>query len=199
MPAEIKWRRARGSELVEALAGGGLSNLLSDRSAVYMWKRNLRGLGPVPDAIQLVHWLGKQVATPNGRVSSSRISHFLAMSEIRIQAAEMSNERKKIFLKWFQKADNRIWMTRYMTELSSHLPALYVGETGDLCERTKQHLKGQTDFGADVESLDYLGWDDLDLFYLDLGPKTEEPSSTRRAIEYITTAVTIGGFTRRPG
>ena len=58
-------------------------------------------------------------------------------------------------------------------------------------------MRAHTDFGRTIE--ERLSWEQLDLHYYDLGPQSENESQLRKALEYMTTALTIGGFTQRPG
>ena len=84
-------------------------------------------------------------------------------------------------------------MTNYLEEVALHLPALYVGESGNLLRRVREHLHGESQFGSTVAEDPDLSWIDLDLFYWELSEASEKrpaPQSDRIS----NTAVTIGGF-----
>ena len=98
---------------------------------------------------------------------------------------------------WLRQRTARQWLSNYLSQLAPHAPALYVGETANLHRRIKEHLSGQTNFGTTIEGR--LQWEDLDLHYYQLGEARREESSTRKAIEFLTNAFAIGGFTQRPG
>ncbi len=202
MSAELGWKMVRGDELSEAFASAsrGVRELLPERSAVYVWKRSLRGLTPrSADPAALVAWLERQVTTPQGRIAGHRVGHFIRLGEVELRAGRLSPVKRQSLERFARKPMNRRWLIAYVEQLSRHAPALYVGEAGNVRLRCEAHLRGDTDFGADVRDLPYLAWDDLDLYYYDLGPAGPETNQFRKAIEFITAAVTIGGFTRRPG
>lgn len=202
MPAELGWNMVRGDELSEAFnsATRGVRELLPERSAVYVWKRSLRGLTPASaDPATLVAWLERQIATPNGRVTKHRVGHFLRIEAMELRAGNLSPAKRGSIERWAQKPKNRRWLIAYVERLSRHAPALYVGEAGNVRRRCEAHMRADTDFGEDVRDLPYLSWEDLDLYYYDLGPPAEETNEVRKAIEFITAAVTIGGYTRKPG
>ena len=200
MPSQ-KWQDVRGDDLVEHFDSGSIAELLPERSAVYIWKRNLRYRGSESaTAEDLTAWIAQQVRTPNGRILSKQISHFARIPEFELRPKDLDPKRRKVFTNWFlRNPGNKRMMERYMSGLAAHLPALYVGETGNLPKRIRQHLNEDTQFDKTVAFDSDLSWLDLDLFYLDLGDPSDNESQIRQAIELVTTAVTIGGFTRRAG
>ena len=193
-----KWERVAAYELLEAVADGNLDVLVPDASAVYMWKRRLRPPTEARhDGRVLVEWVDEQLDTPQGSVRSKRLGTFLTAERIDLRAARLPSSKSEILRRWTSKERNRKWLVNFLQDLSEHAPALYVGETGNLRNRVRDHLKGRTDFSGAVEV--HFSWSDLDFFYYELGPPREAGTEWRRTIEYVTTGITIGGFTQRPG
>lgn len=193
-----EWSSVGGPELVEALAEGSLHDLLEERSAIYMWKRNLqRSSGIGVEARQFTQWLGRLIDSPHGATGSRRLGHFLEVSSIELRPAALTERQKTILKQWLVEPRRGRWLTRYLRHLAPHTPALYVGETGNIRQRTRDHMRAHTDFGRTIE--ERLSWEQLDLHYYDLGPQSEDQSQLRKTLEYMTTALTIGGFTQRPG
>ncbi|MFP3881922.1 MAG: hypothetical protein ACLFWH_06340 [Actinomycetota bacterium] len=200
MAVELGWSVARGPELVEGLASSELGDVLPKRSAVYMWKRNLQGIRPLStDADTLVQWLDTQISVPHGRVASQQVGHFIALGHVELRSPSLSPQKRESLRRFAQQNQNRRWLITYLAELAQHAPALYVGETGNIRTRAAAHLRGDTDFGQEMGALENLEWEDVDLYYYDLGPPRRESGELRKAIEYITTAFSIGAYTRRPG
>ena len=200
VPSKLEWLRVRGEDLVEGYESGSLADLLPERSAIYLWKRNLRCTSnEMATAESMTAWLARQVQTANGRVDGSRVSHFAYVKEFELRPGELKEERQKLFMDYFKRRNSRRYMARYMKEVATHLPALYVGESGNLLRRVAQHIHGDSQFGTTITEHSDLSWIDLDLFYWELDEADDNDNELRKAIELVTTAVTIGGFTRRPG
>ena len=104
----------------------------------------------------------------------------------------------KAFARYFQKPKIRKYGPTIWRRLRPSSGALR-GESGNPFRRVREHLHGESQFGSTVAEDPDLSWIDLDLFYWELSEASEKESPLRKAIELVTTAVTIGGFTRRPG
>lgn len=192
------WSSVGGAELVEAHAEGSLGDLLQECSAIYMWKRNLhRNAGIGVEARQLTAWLDRLIDSPHGATGRRRLGHFLEVSSIELRPAALTERQSTILKQWLTEPKRGRWLLRYLSHLAPHTPALYVGETGNIRQRTRDHMRANTDFGRTIEA--FLPWEQLDLHYYELGPQSEDESQLRKALEYMTTALTIGGFTQRPG
>lgn len=91
-------------------------------------------------------------------------------------------------------------MTRFLRGLNQHLPALYVGETQHLAVRVRQHIVGDSDFGGKVIENLNLSWQQLELYYASVEhPDETRATLARRSFEYLTSCVTLAGFTNRRG
>jgi hypothetical protein len=199
--AAAKWQLVSGVELFELYQSGeSLTTLLPTVSAVYMWKLRLADdhlVSHDPD-LTLRHLI-RLTRTPQGRTLPIAASHGLTSLGIEVCGPGLPSFKQKTLAKFLTKPKNNRWMISYLRNLEQHLPALYVGETGNLPKRAKEHLAGLTDFGQTIGQERQLDWADLNFYYTSLGSATEVESAPRRAIEYITAVLTISAFTRRPG
>lgn len=198
--AEVLWQRSRGEDLVELFREGSLDDDLPKCQAVYLWKWNLR---PSPahhlSAKPFARWLSALIASPNGRASNVRLSHFLHLSQLELRGGRLSDTKVRALEQFLASPGNRGWMKRFLNELAPLSVGLYVGETMNLSARVRQHLEGDTDFGILVSEHPLLAWENLDLHFCDLGPQSSESTEIRKTIEYITAVLTVAGFTQRPG
>jgi len=193
-------RALRGADLVELMDDGLLSTEVPPCSALYFWKLDLAAVDVRSlDAAAGLAWLQLLSATPVGRTRAARIGHYLRLENLRLSAGPLPATKSASLKTFLAKSGNRNWMHRFLEELGQHAPALYVGETGDLPARIKQHMSGASDFGRMVKDSEDLDWTRLQLQYCSLGPPSQEGSSTRTALEYFATTVTIAGYTTRPG
>jgi predicted GIY-YIG superfamily endonuclease len=196
------WQSESGTELLELFDGGeSLGTLLPKCPAVYMWKLSL---SPTvlqrSDAEEYTTWLDELCSLPLGRVLDTQISHFLRLSEVEIRGRGLTDEKKNFFRKFLAAGASRRWMTEYIAELSAHLPALYVGETENLQQRITQHIAGDSQFGLQVKSDAALSWRTMQLYYAEIAHKDATFAiAARRSLEYLTSSLTIAGFTTRPG
>lgn len=192
------WRSVRGSEIVESLAEGGLRDLLGERSAIYMWKRALRAAaGAGGSAEEMMRWIDSLVESPQGVVRGKRLGPFLHVTGLELRPNSLTGQQRETLHRWLRQPKTRRWLTDYLSQLAAHTPALYVGETANLHRRIREHVTGQTSFGVAIEG--QLQWEDLDLNYYEFSNPQQEENNRRKAIEFLTNAFTIGGFTQRPG
>lgn len=195
------WTAVRSTDLVEAYETESLRDVLGRQSAIYMWKLTMRfpDIG-MSDAAALVDAIDRLLRMPYGRIMRHRLSHFATIPQLDLRGSGLPNEKKAQLYGWAsRRGANRKWLRSFIESLSQHAPALYVGETGNLRHRIRAHMSAETDFGLTIAKDQSLDWQLLDLYYLPVGPESDEDSNLRRALEYVTTVVSIGGFTTRPG
>jgi len=196
------WHSESGADLLELYnAAEPLSTLLPNCAAVYMWKLALRpGILQKASPDEYVTWLDRLCRIPLGRVADSQLSHYLRVSNIEIRGRGLPEAKKHFFRKFLSPPPARKWMTEYINELSIHLPAIYVGETENLQQRITQHLAGDSQFGAQIRETPELAWDMLKLYFVKVeNADAEFAAVARRSLEYLTSSLTIAGFTIRPG
>jgi hypothetical protein len=198
--SETRWGNVRGEDLVELDQDGELATALPERAAIYLWKWSLRPRPAdtlTPDSV--VTWIDEAVSVPRGVATQVRASHFAWVNELELRAGSLRPDKRAALRRFAEKPGNRRWLGTFLEQLGAHTPALYAGETGHLPTRIRQHLRGESDFGALVEGHARLCWEKLELHYYDLGPPREGNMITRQTFEYIAAALTIAGYTSRPG
>lgn len=193
------WRSVAGADLVEFLAEGQLGDAIPSCSAIYAWKWHL-----LPDRISassaggILQWIDDLSRMPYGRRIEMDTA-YLHMGDIRLRPSSLSEAKRAVLSEFLARSGNREWFVRYVQALSQHAPALYVGETGDLPKRTRDHLTGESDFGSYVRSEPGLSWEALDLYYAVLNGPSDQESEVRKTLEFVSSIVAIAGFTTRPG
>jgi hypothetical protein len=195
------WKRAFGTDLVEVLqSGDSLEPVLTTNQALYMWKRNLEpGADVVRDPERLIQWCVALAGSTTGRVQGKQISHFLRVGSLEIRGGGLPAPKVDELRAFVRKPANRVWLAKLLAELSDHVPALYVGETESLASRSKQHMKGESDFGSQVlAGTEGYGWGELSLYYCDLGGGPGSKAQ-RTTLEYLMATLTVAGQTTRPG
>jgi hypothetical protein len=195
------WQLVSGRELYDLYQGGeSLTTLLPTVSAVYMWKLRLIDDDlVVHDPDLTMRHLMRLTRTPQGKTLPMAASHGLLSLGIEIRGPGLPQLKQRALAKFLTKPANNRWMISYLRELEQHLPALYVGETGNLPKRTKEHLAGLTDFSQAITQEPQLNWPSLNFYYNNLGSATDVENPLRKAVEYITAVLTVSAFTRRPG
>lgn len=192
------WRSLKGSELVEALEDESLEEFVEPCSAIYMWKKNLHATSlAIKDARALVDWISQQVNSPSGVITDKSVGQFLWLSRLELRSNSIPRRQRELLQNWLADRRHRKWLTQYTGLLEAQTPALYVGETGNLTKRTKDHLSGHTNFANRIRGL--ITWEDLSLYYFSLGETSDSDSEVRKVVEYLTNSLVIGGFTQRPG
>lgn len=194
------WTAVPGSILLDLYETGRLAGDLPRSAAIYMWKRSLR----IPDDRAMtpesfVSWLDEVSTAALGQTRHVRLNHYLKAEAIELAGAPLPPDKANALAAFVRHPRNRRWLEHYLEQLAPHAPALYAGETTNLVARVGQHIAGESDFGGIVYSTTGLDWASLDLHYADLGTATEGSTDIRKALEYLTTMVTIAGHTHRPG
>lgn len=196
------WVQESGAELKQLYDGGeSLGILLPRQPAVYIWKLTL-----TPDVLQkadpneYTDWLNRLCSAPLGIVRDTQLSHYLHLSNIELRGRGLPDSKRRFFRSFLSNLTARRWMTQYLAELSTHLPALYVGEADNLQQRVRQHIAGESQFGAQIAAMGELNWQMMSLFYVKVdNGDSNAAAAARRSLEYLTTSLTIAGYTSRPG
>lgn len=199
--ADSHWQFASGADLYGLYSEGKpLATILPQAPAVYMWKLRLR-LDDliVHDPDRTLRQLMRVTKVSQGRTHPIPTSHGLRLLGIEVCGAGLPDYKQKILTQFLARPANSRWMLNYLEGLEQHLPALYVGETGNLSKRAFDHISGVTDFARLLEHDPELTWEDLNLYYASIGGPTDADSPLRKAVEYITAVVTVSAFTQRPG
>ena len=98
---------------------------------------------------------------------------------------------------------HRHFLAKYVRTLWQFAPPLYCGETGNLRNRSREHVTGETGFGRRVLAREVPPWRDLELGYLILGDARADDdlraSQRRRLLEVVATSLLVAGYVDRRG
>lgn len=199
--ADGGWQHASGADLYGLYQETKpLATLLPEKPAIYMWKLRLRHDHLIKhDPQRTLRQLMRITKVSQGRTQPIQASHGLRVLGIQLCGTTLPENKKRVLATFLARPANSGWMLNYLEDLEQHLPALYVGEAGNLSKRTLDHLSGVTDFARLLEHDPELAWTDLNLYYMIMGGPTDADSPLRKAVEYITAVVTVSAFTQRPG
>ena len=141
---DVVWRLVSGAELDTLYQGGeSLTAVLPTVSAVYMWKLRLTDERLVAhDPSATLRKIIKLAKIPQGRSQPIRASHGLVNLGIEICGPGLPSFKQKVLTRFLAEKRNNRWMINYLRDLEQHLPTLYVGETGNLPQRAREHLAG---------------------------------------------------------
>ena len=202
--ARIRWKSVVGGELLEAGKGATtLDDLLDDCQAVYLWRRRIVAPRHVAsNSHQLSQWLDRALAVPYSLVGPSQITHYITSRGFAIGGGPLS-VAKQVTLKPISVDPSlRVMLGEYVASLSDFTPPLYVGETGNVRRRVREHMNGETQFSQTLQLEIGLGFSDVVLYYLNLGPSTdgeEDKHASRTLLEAIACRLTLAGNVRRIG
>jgi hypothetical protein len=200
-PGDVSWDQVSGSDLAELFqSGDSLEILLPRVAAIYMWKLRLADDRlVVQNPRQTLRQLIKLATTPQGRTRALSASHGLVSMGVELCGGGLPTPKVQALGKFLEQPKNNRWMINYLRNLEQHLPALYVGESGNLPKRIREHLSGSTDFGQIVVNEPRLDWRGLNLYYMSMGPPAQSDNPVRKSMEYLTAVLTVSAFTQRPG
>jgi hypothetical protein len=171
---------------------------------VYLWRRVLR-FDPVQYAkFQAADaWLRKQAEAPLAILPQLRLSadptaretgvrsSFVLIREVRIGAAKL--EGREILPT--KDDDRNLFLTTVEQLMSEFGPVLYVGSSGNLRNRVRDHLRGQTGFIGRLEECG-LSLADVALSFVTLENQDE---SIRFQLEAVLTHLVGAPLTRKAG
>ncbi|WP_139363085.1 hypothetical protein [Gordonia sp. IITR100] len=196
------WASQPGEALYDALrVDEGIDDLIPRTPAVYMWKRTLRpDIVARSDPSAFIEWIDKLCSSPYGQIIDTQLNHFLAVQSIELSGRGLSKDKRGYLRTFLSDERARRWMTEFLAGLDNHLPSLYVGETGNLVTRVAEHIEGQSSFGQIINTSTQLDWRDLTLHYCIVRATDELASKVaRQTLEYLTSTVTVAGFSQRIG
>lgn len=201
-PKATAWALAFGRDLVElAESHQSFDTVVPTRAGVYLWKLTLRPtISQRNDPVAFADWLNTLCMTPQGRAIESQLAHFIRLNGVEIRGRGLPDDKRAFFKAFLANAAARRWMLAFLDGLTAHMPAMYAGETENLSARARQHIVGESDFGAYVIDEPSLDWKNLDFHYVTVDhPHQGQASRARKSLEYVASCLTIAGFTRRPG
>ena len=201
----IVWETLPGVDLVDAIdRNEPLSDLLPDVQAIYAWRRSLDPPShALRDGEQLVLWIEAVLEFPIAELRDRKLSHYANLRHLRIGGQPLTGVKADTMAQIARSQKWRTFLGKYLRSLAPFCPPLYVGETANLPARIRDHLRGETGFGSQVEAAT-LEWTDLELHFCSLGPAREESDSShakarRTLLELILTSLSLAAFVERAG
>ena len=188
-----------GSDLLHAFQSAGRVDLLPEQAAIYLWKIRVMPNVARRDGQGLINHIERIAKLPQGRLRNVPLGRGLTIEEFLIGGTGLNERKRADFIELVRTANGATFVWKYLMFLQSQVPAIYVGETGDLPRRIREHIEGSTDFGRTVNSDPVLTWDDLILEVVRMGDVGDDGVPSRRALEYLATLMTISSYTQRPG
>ncbi len=174
-------------------------DLLPEQSAIYLWKIRVMPDVARRDGQGLLNHIDRLAQLPQGRLRDVPIGRGLMIEEFLIGGTGLNERKRADLVQLVRTANGATFVWKYLMFLQNQVPAIYVGETGDLPRRIKEHIEGSTDFGRTVNDDPVLTWEDLVLDVVRMGEVGDDGVPSRRALEYLTTLMTIANYTQRPG
>lgn len=199
----------RARDLLENLqSGAGLSSI-PEAAGVYFWRLLITAPEELTDH-DAKGWrahLDRLSSLPQGRVSNVRVSHSVRVETL-VLGGQGLGEKRSVLHRLVGVPEGARKVRTFLADMQSVVPALYVGEAGNLRRRIAQHLRGDTDFASEVGRDGGIQWADLALTICQLGgqvdeldPRVEASDATkiRRGLEYLAAELSIANYTKRAG
>ena len=198
--AGLGWTSIDGETLLAELESKGtLKDILPNIAAVYIWRLRLRPSVNVHDKAGLVQHIRRVAQLPQGRVTDLDMSRSLRLEAMVFGGTGLPEAKIQTLEHMIGSASGARFIWDFLSDLESRIPALYAGESGRLPSRIADHIRGKTGFGYAVGREPVLGWSDLVCEFVRTGEANDDESSNRKALEYLTTILTISNYTQRAG
>lgn len=199
------WELVSGADLQDAFVRQNpLSEFVPRTAAIYLWRRALRVPRVAPTSSRkFTEWLHTTMRTPIAEVRDQRLSHFAIVDQLTVRSPGFTATKQQELGSLMATRKRREWLSKYLHGLRQFTPPLYCGETGNLEQRTRDHLSGETGFGQRLQSQELrISWSDLDLAFYDLERlqmDETQASGLRKLLELLTTALSVAGYVSRRG
>ena len=202
----MKFERVLGGDIKDALDKEDYLDIYIEKcSAVYLWRRNFRPPANISSNIDLtLKWFNKLRLVSHGEIINKTLNHFIKINKIEFLPGDWSEGKQAVLNSFLSNRKQRILFCDYLCALSVFSPPLYVGETGNLVSRVKDHTNGQSKFGKMVNNSKYLDWSDLDLYFVKIGDvsieeKALDEDNPRTMLELVATDISFAGHVSRRG
>lgn len=197
------WLTLSGQELQDAEADGTLGDLIPCCSSLYIWSREIRAPRRAytdPDEFQ--KWINSVAAQTAAFIDSRDLAHCVKLTGIRIGGGKITEEKSSTLCRFSDDRRVRTYIIDVVESLTHVTPPIYVGNANNFLERTKQHLRGETELSAYLhESLD-MGWSEVKVQYINLSSQPSESYNAKalqELVELIGQRVLAPIGTKRPG
>jgi hypothetical protein len=202
---KLEWQSVSGEELEDAvLRRSSITDLIEPREAIYVWRRQIAA-PPVAmqGAANFNKWVDQVLETHFGVVGRKELTHYLTLERLTVGGGGLSEGKVKTLRQMTTDDKSRRFICKFMASMNSFVPPLYVGETGNMSVRAKQHVRYETLFGELLRDELRLQWRDLNLYYYCLGPSRDDDDPSRKPrrtlLEMIATRLVLAGCVTRIG
>ena len=176
-----------------------LQNFVRCLPGVYIWRRKF--LGPSGGANNIdvfTNWVKELTSQPVGKVSSMYLNHCMSIEGVQVGGGGLTPKKDET-LSGIKSPGIRKFVIDFVQSLSFYTAPIWIGQTGNLCQRVKQHLDGATELKSYVKT---LGIDLSDLqfhfFAFSAGGSPPDPDFIK-LLEMISQRILAPFGTQRPG
>jgi hypothetical protein len=178
----LRWNTHDGSELIEALEDGTLSDIVPPRGGIYVWKRRLVAPSTViADTSSCEKWVREVCAQPSGRLGRKALGPSVWTEGLQFGGGQLTVEKENTLAKISSNRRRRELLVAFLESLSEFMHPIYVGQSNSLSKRVKQHLRGETGLFDYLHDMLGLEWTDIQYKYLALS-KSEIASPEVKAL-----------------
>ena len=201
-----KWELLSGAEVEDAYVHqASLQDLIPACEAIYLWRRRLSvPTGAIHDGQEFMTWLEDAMQAPTGEIRNQHLSHFAQLERLTIRGQKLTPEKRRLLERFAGRPKMRKWLAHYVRSLAQFSPPLYCGETGNLAQRTRDHVSADTGFGKQVLQRKVPPWSELELAFYALGDDAAKDDDLRAKerrtlLEIVTTSFSVAGYVVRRG
>ena len=200
-----KWEILSGAEVEDVYVHqASLQDLIPACEAIYLWRRRLSvPKRAIHDGEEFMAWLEDAMQAPTGEIRNQHLSHFALLEHLTIRGQKLTPEKHRLLAKFASRPRMRKWLAHYVRSLAQFSPPLYCGETGNLAQRTRDHVSAETGFGRQVQGQKVPPWSELELAFYTLGDAVKDDDlhakERRTLLEIVTTSFSVAGYVVRRG
>ena len=196
------WHVVGGDELSDALSDGGLREIVPQASGLYIWRRRIIAeTRATSSASAFCEWMSEVMSHPTALLGESTLSHCVTVAGLTVGGGSLTDDKLETMERAAAGRPMRDRMANLVCSLGQFLPPLYIGEANNLLERTKNHLRGETNLKPYLDTLD-LKWVDVELNYHQLARNvsgSSEAKQIQEMLELVAQRVLSPFGTVRPG
>lgn len=180
------WLTLSGQELLDASEDGTLSALIPRCSSLYVWSREIRAPHRAhtdPDYFQ--EWMQTVAGQTAAFIDPRELAHCVTVTGIKIGGGQITEEKFSTLTRFSDNRRVREYLIDVIESLTHVTPPIYVGNANDFLERTKQHLRGDTELSGYLhETLD-MGWPEVKVQYINLSSQPSESNNAKALQEFV--------------
>jgi len=176
-----------------------LQNVVASCPAIYIWRRKFLGPSGGANNVEVfTKWVKELTSQPVAKVSSMYLNHCLSIEGVQVGGGGLTSKKDET-LRSICSPGKRKFVIDFVQSLSVFTAPIWIGETGDLCKRVKQHLDGATDLKSYVKTLG-IDLSDLQLDYMPFSAEDDSITSDLiKLFEMISQRILAPFGTQRPG